>query len=315
MLLRSVTKREWDLCMLDFTAHPGLLYVVATMLPLAAFVLMLLAGGLKNLGRAHRDFGWGETLYRLFGGDRPGKGGAYLATAAIGTACILSIVGLSLFISKYEVVPAPSHGEEHHAGHPAAEPAKHDEAVIKEQAHAHDVQASAESERAWKGSLTWVKLAAPLTSKDDRVGVKLELGYYIDHLAAIMFAMVTFIATLIHIFAIGYMNDETEETVEDHHAVVHEETADAHGHHGDHAHFRRRGRYNRFFMFFVAVLLFDVEPDSSRQPASRCLLAGNWSASARICSSVSTLSGEVRQTRPTRRSSPTASATSASSSA
>jgi NADH-quinone oxidoreductase subunit L len=65
-----------------------------------------------------------------------------------------------------------------------------------------------------------------------------------------MFAMVTFIATLIHIFAIGYMGDENNETVEDHHVVEHEEAAETHGHHGDHAHFRRRGRYGRFFMFF-----------------------------------------------------------------
>src|SRR5207249_1642340 len=84
---------------------------------------------------------------------------------------------------------------------------------------------------------------------DERPAVRLELGYYIDHLAAIMFAMVTFIATLIHVFALGYMGDEANETVEDHHAVVHEETVDAHGHHGDHAHFRRRGRYGRFFLF------------------------------------------------------------------
>src|SRR5262249_42344787 len=68
---------------------------------------------------------------------------------------------------------------------------------------------------------------------------KLELGYRIDHLAAVMFAMVTFVATLIHVFALGYMADETQETVEDH---------QVHGEGG--GHFKRRGRYNRFFMFF-----------------------------------------------------------------
>jgi NADH-quinone oxidoreductase subunit L len=230
-----------------FADNPGLLYVVATLLPLASFVLLLLAGGLKNLGRTHRDTGWGESLYWLFGGDRPGKGGAYLATAAIGGACLLSVTGLFLFIGKYDVVPAPSHGEHNHAT--AAEHA-HEEAAAKAEEHAHDAQAARESERAWKGSLTWIKLAVPIPGKEDRTGVKLELGYYIDHLAAIMFAMVTFIATLIHIFAIGYMADESEETVEDHLAIVHEEAAEAHGHHADKAHFRRRGRFNRFFMFF-----------------------------------------------------------------
>src|SRR5581483_11119134 len=46
--------------------------------------------------------------------------------------------------------------------------------------------------------------------------------------------------------------------VEDHHAIVHEETAEGPDHHGAHhqtaphdaEHFRRRGRYNRFFMYF-----------------------------------------------------------------
>src|SRR5258708_1891883 len=127
-----------------FADNPGLLYVVATLLPLASFVLLLLAGGLKNLGRAHRDTGWGESLYWLFGGDRPGKGGAYLATGAIGGACVLSIVGLFLFLGKYHVVPAPSHAEQHHAGHAPTEHAKPDEAAIKAQAETHNKEAAAE---------------------------------------------------------------------------------------------------------------------------------------------------------------------------
>ncbi len=49
--------------------------------------------------------------------------------------------------------------------------------------------------------------------------------------------MVTFIATLIHIFSIGYMADELEETVEDHQV------------HGPHGHLHRRGRFGRFFLF------------------------------------------------------------------
>jgi NADH-quinone oxidoreductase subunit L len=224
-----------------FADNPGLLYVVATLLPLASFVVLLVAGGLKNFGRAHRDTHWGDSLYWLFGGDRPGKGGAYVATGAIGLSCVLCVIGLFRFLGTHEVVPAPSHAEQHHG---ASEPAVH------AQAHEHDVEAKAATESAWQGRLTWAKLPVPIGTHDDRPGVRLELGYYIDHLAAVMFAMVTFIATLIHIFAIGYMADEDAETVEDHHAVVHEETAEAHGHHGDHARFRRRGRYGRFFMYF-----------------------------------------------------------------
>src|SRR5882762_9716429 len=96
-----------------FADNPGLLYVVATLLPLASFVLLLLVGGLKNLGRAHRDTGWGESLYWLFGGDTPGKGGAYLATAAIGFSCVLSVVGLFHFLNDFGVKPAHGLNDQH----------------------------------------------------------------------------------------------------------------------------------------------------------------------------------------------------------
>src|SRR4029077_19401471 len=48
---------------------------------------------------------------------------------------------------------------------------------------------------------------------------------------------VTFIATLIHIFSMGYMADELETTVEDHEV------------HTAHGHYHRRGRFGRFFLF------------------------------------------------------------------
>src|SRR3954468_24226367 len=52
-----------------------------------------------------------------------------------------------------------------------------------------------------------------------------------------MFLMVTFIATLIHLFSIGYMFDEKQRTGEDHQV------------HGEDGHLRRRGRFGRFFLF------------------------------------------------------------------
>src|SRR5438270_6259431 len=52
-----------------------------------------------------------------------------------------------------------------------------------------------------------------------------------------MFLMVTFIATLIHIFSMGYMAEELQPIVEDHQV------------HGEHGHLHRRGRYGRFFLY------------------------------------------------------------------
>ena len=63
-----------------------------------------------------------------------------------------------------------------------------------------------------------------------------------------MFAMVTVIGTLIFVFSLGYMRDETKETVADH--EVDRQTPVDHGplSIGSH-HFHRRGRFGRFFLY------------------------------------------------------------------
>src|SRR6516164_3326059 len=82
---------------LDFGAHPGLLFVVATLLPLASFVLILLARGLRLAVKPYRDSGLGG-LYQLLGGDREGRGAAYVATGAIGLSFVCSLIGFVLFL-------------------------------------------------------------------------------------------------------------------------------------------------------------------------------------------------------------------------
>lgn len=67
--------------------------------------------------------------------------------------------------------------------------------------------------------------------------LKLSLDWYIDSLTLVMFTMVTFIATCIHLFAIGYMKDELTEEYEDHQV------------HTRHGHFSRPGRFHRFFAY------------------------------------------------------------------
>src|SRR5581483_609138 len=100
-----------------------------------------------------------------------------------------------------------------------------------------------------------------------RVALALEVGYKIDQLTAVVFAMVTVVGTLIFVFSLGYMRDEAEETVEDHEVdQQREEPPGAHGGaaHADGApedpaeaahgpvpagHFKRRGRFGRFFLY------------------------------------------------------------------
>ncbi|HVJ84991.1 MAG TPA: NADH-quinone oxidoreductase subunit L, partial [Caulifigura sp.] len=64
------------------------------------------------------------------------------------------------------------------------------------------------------------------------------IDYYIDSLTLVMFTMVTFIATCIHVFATGYMAEELTDDYVDH--QVHTRNG---------GHFHRPGRFYRFFAF------------------------------------------------------------------
>ena len=82
-----------------YADHPGWLFVTATLLPLLSFVLIFLASGAWALLRRYRDDHPGRrtgSIY-LFGGDKGGRGAAYVATAAIGLAFLLSLAGFVVF--------------------------------------------------------------------------------------------------------------------------------------------------------------------------------------------------------------------------
>ncbi len=214
-----------------FQAVPGRLHVVGALLPLAAFALLLAAGGVRSLCRPFREQGgFASKLYWALGGDIPLKTGAYLATAFMAGSALLGVIGLTNFLAD------PSTGEQRAAR--------------------------------WGERVDWVRLG-PLESASPPVWQKqhagdrfapapkpalaLELGYKIDHLTAVVFAMVTVIGTLIFVFSLGYMKDETQKTVEDH--AGHEPLASSHDAHAGHAtpqaahSLHRRGRFGRFFLY------------------------------------------------------------------
>src|SRR5438552_2821406 len=199
--------------------NPGLLYVAATLLPLASFVLLLLAGALRSVARPYRDQGGiGASLYETMGGDRPQRTGAYVATAAIGLAFLLSLVGFIYFVKDHGFGghKESAHAAEHIPAGQEAKPAEHEAAAATP----------------WANHLDFANIA--LHSGKATV---LTLGYYIDSLSAIMFLMVTLVATLIHIFSIGYMSEELTPVVEDHQV------------HTEHGQLQRRGRFGRFFLY------------------------------------------------------------------
>jgi NADH-quinone oxidoreductase subunit L len=204
---------------MDVREHPGLLYVAATLLPLASFTLILFASYARCALRPYKESPTWGPVYDLFGGDTPGRVPSFFATGAIGGAFLLSVVGFVLYLQDHPIewVSGPQHGAEsgetHHEG------------------AAHGV--SKDIEERWEQSIVWAK------ANPDAVGSAsaLTLGYRIDSLTAAMFLMVTFVATLIHLFSMGYMDEELQPTVEDHQV------------HTPEGHLRRRGRYGRFFLF------------------------------------------------------------------
>ena len=64
---------------------------------------------------------------------------------------------------------------------------------------------------AWTGSVNWVALGKGLDEAQTHGGghaLAIPFGIHIDNLSVIMFVMVTFIATLIHVYSMGYMHDD-----------------------------------------------------------------------------------------------------------
>jgi NADH-quinone oxidoreductase subunit L len=212
--------------MFDLIAEqPGLLFVAATLLPLASFLIQLLLGGVRNYLRSlHKPDPDAPPT-----GDVLGMTSAYLATGAMFLAFLLSLTGFVWLTTAHAAHESHAKAE---AGH------GHSHGPAKENDHEqeHKKHEKASHEPPWAGSVEWAHVA-PQGLRNSGVGTALRLGYYIDSLAALMFVMVTLIGTLIHLFSIGYMGEELRPTVEDHQV------------HADHGHFRRRGRFGRFFLF------------------------------------------------------------------
>jgi len=201
--------------MLDFLLTvPGRLYVVATLLPLLAFTLLLLTGLMRRLSV-------GTPLHRILGGEQPRLLGALIVLAAMASSATIGVTNLQRFLAD------PAH-------------ATHDDAGLAAR---------------WSERMDWFRLGSldtdppPVFEKQrqenphrkvPRTALALELGYRIDHLSAVLFAMVTVVGTLIVMFSIGYMKDERNAAVEDH--EVEKQTPTVHR-------FHRRGRFGRFFLF------------------------------------------------------------------
>jgi NADH-quinone oxidoreductase subunit L len=222
---------------------PGFLFVIATLLPLASFLLVLLSFGMWCVCRPYRETEYGAVLYHLFGGDAPGRTPAYFALGAIVLAFVFSATGFTLFLVDYhkhenaierkETEIAGFRSEAKHGKTPEDRKTA-EEALEKTEADLTDVQET--WNKKWAAQLDWIQVR-PTGLSDAERGTVIHLGFRIDHLSGLMFVMVTFVASLIHVFSLGYMGDELAVVAEDHQV------------HTEDGHLHRRGRFGRFFLY------------------------------------------------------------------
>jgi NADH-quinone oxidoreductase subunit L len=183
---------------MDLAAQLPTLLGLAWLVPLASFVAILFFG--PRMGPHGRNAAW-------------------VATAAIVTSLVLSLAAFVAWLGAHPVkaVHHGGHGEAHAADHADAGHDAHD---------SHDSHAEHAAPAAYSGD--WYTLY-------EGGRLKLSIGWYIDSLTVLMFVVVTFIATCIHVYASGYMHDELHD-VTDH---------EVHLSSGGHLH--RPGRFPRFF--------------------------------------------------------------------
>ncbi|MGH7169305.1 MAG: NADH-quinone oxidoreductase subunit L [Gemmataceae bacterium] len=229
-----------------FGEHPGWYFVAATLTPLLSFVLILIASAKWCALRPYRDTPACAALFNLLGGEERGRTPAYVATGAIALAFVFSLIGFIRFTaqqSSFETQIQQSERNLHELNAKANSAEGQDKHELEEEIEAEEKKlenkekmwASARA-YAWQGNFDWLRIH-PAGIRDPDNGTVLQLGFKIDNLSALMFVMVTFIATLIHVFSIGYMSEELQPEVEDHQV------------HTAHGHLIRRGRFGRFFMY------------------------------------------------------------------
>ena len=190
---------------------------IAWLIPLASFVAILFFGP-------------------RMGGH--GKGAAAVATSAIGASLFLSLIALVSWTLAGHPVRSGHHDGDHAAVH--ASDAGQSPGVFRPVAYRspanNDAAGDASSHSGDHG-----ESSAPIAYSGDWYtlysggALRLSIGWYIDSITVLMFVVVTFIATCIHVYAAGYMHDELHD-VTDSEVQLNEGGS-----------FCRAGRFHRFF--------------------------------------------------------------------
>ena len=190
---------------------------IAWLIPLASFVAILFFGP-------------------RMGGH--GKGAAAVATSAIGASLFLSLIALVSWTLAGHPVRSGHHDGNHaavHASDAGQSPGVFRSAAYRSPAN-NDAAGDASSHSGDHG-----ESSAPIAYSGDWYTLysggtlRLSIGWYIDSITVLMFVVVTFIATCIHVYAAGYMHDELHD-VTDSEVQLNEGGS-----------FCRAGRFHRFF--------------------------------------------------------------------
>jgi NADH-quinone oxidoreductase subunit L len=221
---------------MELDALLPLLLVLAWLLPLASFAAIVLFG--PRMGKA-------------------GRGAGYVATGAILLAFVLSAIALGAWLAKHPPAAPVSVGNALR-GVPGAEQDR-SSALATERHGGHSLQGSSSSAasgeagsgataglsssvpRGTAGQASSGTHVAPISGNLYLLGQfgKLQIGlsYYIDALTLAMFAMVTLVATCIHVYSFGYMHEELHEVTDPQVTLA------------DGRHLKRRGRFHRFYQY------------------------------------------------------------------
>ncbi|MCX7396888.1 MAG: NADH-quinone oxidoreductase subunit L [Planctomycetales bacterium] len=196
--------------------------------------------------------GFAVEIFGGFWGSRQSRAAAWIAVGCIATGFVCSFSALMIWgnANHWSVLHKADHGSSHEShdghqgekGHEEHAPAGHEAPAEKHGAVSSESQykltALAAEEAATAHAAGPTVYSGTLYYLARFGSLDLSLDYYIDSLTLVMFTMVTFIATCIHLFAMGYMSEELTEEYVDHHAHL------SNGHH-----VHRPGRFYRFFAF------------------------------------------------------------------
>ena len=198
---------------MDLASQLPLLLGLAWLSPLASFVAILFFG--PRMGHH-------------------GKNAAWVATTAIVASFGLSLAAFGTWLGSHPVVAVDHGGHGDAGGHAAVSgDAAHDAGDHGQRGHGE--AGHGEATHGTHAGRVPAAYAGDWYTLYRGGSLRLSIGWYIDALTVLMFVVVTFIATCIHVYASGYMHDELHE-VTDH---------EVHLSSGGHLH--RPGRFPRFF--------------------------------------------------------------------